>query len=57
VDIYDVLGRRVGVLVDGFELTGGHEVDFDAANLSAGIYFFSLKVGQTAETGSVVLLK
>ncbi len=37
--IYDVRGRKVAVLVDGYREAGMHEVIWNAANLSAGLYF------------------
>ena len=43
--VFDMLGREVAVLVDGFVSAGSHEIIFDAGNLSSGIYFYQLSTG------------
>ena len=40
--VYDMLGREVAVLVDGKVSAGLHEVVFNGAGLSSGIYFYRL---------------
>lgn len=40
--IYDILGREVAVLVDGWMSAGEHQVRFDAAGLSSGVYIYAL---------------
>ena len=41
--VYDVLGRVVGVLVDGRVRAGRHSVEFWGDGLSSGVYFFSFE--------------
>jgi hypothetical protein len=41
--IYEMLGREVVTLVDGVQEQGYRSVQFDAGNLSSGIYFCRLK--------------
>jgi len=36
---------------------GEYEVEFNAANLPSGIYFYKLNAGQYVETRKMVLLK
>ena len=55
--IYDVLGREVATLVNEEKPAGEYEVEFNAANLPSGIYFYQLKAGQFSETKKMVLLK
>jgi len=40
--IYDVIGQRVKVLVDGVESAGYHDITFDASGLSSGVYFYRI---------------
>lgn len=40
--VYDLLGRKIAVLVDGKRSAGNYRVDFSAEDLSSGIYFCSL---------------
>lgn len=45
LEIYDILGRRVAVLVSERRQAGRHTVDFDASGLSSGVYISRLQVG------------
>ncbi len=42
--IYDVLGREIAVLVDGFKSAGYYSAEWDACKMSSGIYFYHLSV-------------
>ncbi|MCJ7552803.1 MAG: T9SS type A sorting domain-containing protein [Ignavibacteriaceae bacterium] len=55
--IYDVLGNEVVTLVDEYKSAGRYEVEFDASNLSSGIYFYKLRAGSFVETKKMILLK
>ncbi len=45
--IYDMLGREVSTLVDG-ELEAGHQsVEWTAANVASGVYFYRLQARET----------
>lgn len=41
--IYDVLGRELATLVDGYKGTGYYQVSFDASKLQSGVYFYKLQ--------------
>lgn len=55
--IYDILGNEVETLVNKNHLPGNYEVNFDAKNLSSGVYFYRLSTPDYSETKSMVLLK
>ncbi len=42
IKVYDVLGRKVKTLVDGFKQNGNYEVTFNANDLSSGIYIYRI---------------
>jgi len=42
LSVYNHLGQRVAVLVDGEQAAGRHQVQWDAEGVPAGIYFFRL---------------
>jgi hypothetical protein len=44
---YDAIGNEVRTLVFEFQKAGNYEVDFDAKDLSAGVYFYRLNVDGT----------
>lgn len=45
LEVYDVLGRHLALLVDEVQAAGHHAVRFDATDLPAGIYFYRLTAG------------
>ncbi len=49
--VFDILGREVATLVNNQQKAGNYKVNFDASNLSSGVYFYRLKSGTS--TGSV----
>lgn len=55
--VYDVLGRRVAVLVDGLQTAGTHYVTFDAAGLPSGTYLYELRAGDERQIRSMLLLR
>jgi hypothetical protein len=55
--VYDVLGNEVATLVNEEKSTGIYEVNFNAARLSSGIYFYKLQTGNFTETKKMLLLK
>ncbi|MEN8228509.1 MAG: T9SS type A sorting domain-containing protein [Bacteroidota bacterium] len=57
VKIYDVTGAEVDTLADEYQMAGRHEIMFDAANLSEGIYFCHFKVGNLSQHQKMSLIK
>ena len=55
--VYDMLGREVAILADGFYSAGEHEVKFDGSNLASGIYFYCLQAGDFVQTKKMLLMK
>jgi photosystem II stability/assembly factor-like uncharacterized protein len=55
--VFDILGRQVSVLVNERKDAGVHELKFDGSNLSSGVYFYRLQVGDFVQTKKLVILK
>lgn len=55
--ICDVLGNEIKVIVNEFQNTGIHEVNFDGSSLASGVYLYNLIVGARSITKKFVLLK
>ena len=55
--VYDVLGNEVATLVNATQDVGAHQINFDAANLASGLYFYTIKAGNFTSTKKMMLLK
>ncbi len=55
--VYDASGREVVALVNEYESAGNYEVDFNARNLSSGIYVFRLTTSNFSESKKMLLVK
>jgi hypothetical protein len=55
--VYDVSGRQVAKLVDGWRDAGTHDVIFDAAGLPSGLYIARLQTESFSASQKVVLVK
>ncbi len=57
VKVFDVLGKEVATLVDEYKPAGNYEVEFDASNISSGIYFYVLKTSTFCSQKKMIALK
>jgi|GEM_PF-1082681 len=55
--VYDILGREVETLVNKQQQAGNYEVNFNANNLSSGIYFYKLQSGSYTKSMKMLLIK
>jgi len=55
--IYDVLGREIVTLVNKEQMQGKYEVEFNASNLSSGLYIYSLKTDKFSASKKMMLIK
>jgi hypothetical protein len=56
--VYDVLGREVMTLINNDLMqAGSYGVTFNASGLASGSYIYTLKVGETAISKKMILLK
>jgi photosystem II stability/assembly factor-like uncharacterized protein len=55
--VYDLLGRRIKVLVNESLQPGPHAVTWDSSGLASGIYFYCLQAGEYVETKKMILLR
>ena len=57
LSVFDMNGRKVASLVNGFRTAGYHEVNWDASRFSSGIYFYRLVAGDFVDTKKMVFVK
>ncbi len=57
IKVYDVRGELVRTLVNQRIIVGNYSVDFNASELSSGIYFYSLETPDFKESKKMILVK
>lgn len=62
LSVYDLLGRKVNVLLDDFLPTGSHRISWDGRSgdgepLATGVYFYRLRADGFDETKKMLLMK
>jgi hypothetical protein len=55
--IYDIMGRQVAKLADGWHDAGHHSVTWNGSNSPSGTYFYRLETPRQTFTRSMVLVK
>jgi uncharacterized protein (DUF1501 family) len=57
LSVYDMMGREIQVLVDGWMPAGEHRVDFDGSGLASGVYIARLVTGGQVMSIKMSLVK
>ncbi len=57
MEVFDMQGKRISVLVDRSQPAGFHSVQFDAGNLPSGTYMYRLSTTEGIVTRKMVLLR
>ena len=56
--VFNLTGQEVATLVNGITNAGRHTVNFDATNLTSGLYFYTVKIGnEFTATKKMLLVK
>ena len=55
--VFDVLGREVSTIVSQELQAGSYRREWNAANMTSGVYFYRIQAGTFAETKKLLLLK
>ncbi len=57
LNVYNILGEKIKILVDKEQQAGNYTVNFDGNKLSSGVYFYQLRAGKFISTKKMLLLK
>ena len=57
LEVYNVIGQRVSVLVSSFLEAGQHTISWDGSNVASGVYLYRLQAGGEVTTRKMMLLK
>jgi hypothetical protein len=55
--IYDIMGREVATLADGFKNAGRYSVIWNATRCASGVYFCRITMGDYTSIKKLLLMK
>ncbi len=57
IRIFDILGRRVTSLLGGFQHAGWHSIEWEAADMPTGVYYYRLEAGNSVLVKKLSLVR
>jgi photosystem II stability/assembly factor-like uncharacterized protein len=57
ISVYDMLGREVATLIDGYKNAGYYNIEFDGTKFNSGVYFYRLFTDRFVNTKKMILVK
>ena len=57
IEIYNVLGQLIAVLVDELRKAGYYKVTFGSQNIPSGVYFYRMTAGSFVQSKKMQLIK
>jgi hypothetical protein len=55
--VFDILGNEIAVLVNEGKSAGKYEINFNASNLSSGVYIYTIQIANYYESRKMLLIK
>lgn len=57
LQVYDISGRQIAVLVDGNMNAGSHTIEWNASNLASGVYLYRITAGDFTAVRKLTIVK
>jgi len=57
LEVFNIMGQKVAVLLDGKMDAGFHSIVWNAYNMSSGVYFYKISAGEYSSIRKCVLMK
>lgn len=57
INVYDLLGNKIAILLDEYKQAGRYKVEFNAEALSSGVYFYQMLTDNYIDTKKMILVK
>ena len=57
LEVFDITGKKVQTVEEGKQFAGNHSIQFNASNLQAGVYFYTLTAGENRVSKRMTLVK
>jgi uncharacterized delta-60 repeat protein len=55
--IFDINGKEVKTLINGYKPAGIYSVDFDGTGFASGVYFYKIKSGSFSDMKKMIMIK
>jgi hypothetical protein len=55
--VFNVLGQEIETLINEEKASGNYEIEFNAANLPSGVYFYRIQAGSFCRVKKMLLIK
>ncbi|MBI1934017.1 MAG: T9SS type A sorting domain-containing protein [Ignavibacteriales bacterium] len=55
--IFDAVGQEVATLINEFKPAANYKINFNASNLTTGVYFYRLEANNLLQTKKMLLIK
>lgn len=57
IEVYNIIGQKIGTLLNKSMPAGYHEVEFNGQNMSSGIYLYWIEAGEWNDVKKMLLFK
>ena len=57
IEVFDILGQRVGTLINEYQKADRYEVTFSSVGLASGVYIYQLRVNDYISSKKMILLR
>ncbi len=57
IDVYNSIGRKIITLVDEYQDEGFHSTTFEGGNLPQGLYYYTIRIGESIEREKMMYIK
>jgi hypothetical protein len=55
--VYNLLEQEIAVLVNGYQTAGIYKADFNASDLTGGVYFYRFQADHYVQQRKMIILK
>ncbi|MFA7289557.1 MAG: glycoside hydrolase family 2 TIM barrel-domain containing protein [Melioribacteraceae bacterium] len=57
IEVFDILGNKISTLINSYQDSGSHQLEFEGDQISSGVYFYVLSVNGNSFAKKMMLLK
>jgi len=57
IQVFDIAGRLINTLINDFKFAGTYKIDFNASNLTSGVYFYKMETVDYSDVKKMLFIK